>query len=170
MDLCNQRLLRWQDTIDQTTVAAGFLEKLGQPTVPEQGQRVPGLRLDSQRLTWVLAAAPQFAHVITGFRNRELRTYLHNRFGLSPDKYTAAQLRYDILKLRAKGWVTKLEGSINYVLTPKGHDTRNGHLQTQGVSERHDCRTPSPMLPSLRHRKPNCRRSFAKFAWLWTTS
>jgi hypothetical protein len=120
MDLCNQRLLRWQDTIDQTTVAAGFLEKLGQPTVPEQGQRVPGLRLDSQRLTWVLAAVLQFAHIVTGFRNREVRSYLHNRFGLSPDDYTAAQFRYDLLKLRAKGWLRKLDGSTKYVLTPKG--------------------------------------------------
>jgi hypothetical protein len=120
MDLCNQRLLRWQDTIDQTTVASGFVEKLGQPTVPEQGQRVPGIRLDSQRLTWVLAAVLQFAHVITGFRNHELRTYLQNRFGLSPDEYTAAQLRYDLVKLRAKGWISKLKHSTCYVLTPKG--------------------------------------------------
>jgi hypothetical protein len=120
MDQCNQRLLRWQDTIDQTTVASGFVERLGQPTVPEQGQRVPGIRLDSQRLNWVLAAVLQFAHVITGFRNRELRTYLQNRFGLSPDDYTAAQLRYDLVKLRAKGWINKLKRSTRYVLTPKG--------------------------------------------------
>jgi hypothetical protein len=120
MDLCNQRLLRWQDTIDQTTVATGFVEKLGQPTVPEKGQRVPGIRLDSQRLSWVLAAVLQFAHVITGFRNHELRTYLQNRFGLSPDDYTAAQLRYDLVKLRAKGWINKLKRSTRYVLTPKG--------------------------------------------------
>jgi hypothetical protein len=120
MDLCNQRLLRWQDTIDQTTVASGFVEKLGQPTVPEKGQRVPGIRLDSQRLTWILAAVLQFAHVITGFRSRELRTYLQNRFGLSPDEYTAAQLRYDLVKLRAKGWISKLKKSTRYVLTPQG--------------------------------------------------
>jgi len=120
LDLCNQRLLRWQDTIDQTTVAAGFVEKLGQPTVPEQGPRVPGIHLHSPRLTWVLAAVLQFAHVITGFRNRDLRTYLQGRFGLSPDDYTAAQLRYDLLKLRAKGWVRKLDRSTCYVLTPRG--------------------------------------------------
>lgn len=120
MDLCNQRLLRWQDTIDQTTVASGFIEKLGQPTVCENGRRVSGVRLDSQRLTWVLAAILQFAHVITGFRNRELRTYLRNRFGLSPDEYTAAQLRYDLLKLRHKGLIRKLDRSTRYILTPTG--------------------------------------------------
>jgi hypothetical protein len=49
-----------------------------------------------------------------------LRTYLQNRFGLSPDEYTAAQLRYDLVKLRAKGWISKLERSTRYVLTPKG--------------------------------------------------
>jgi hypothetical protein len=120
MDLCNQRLLRWQDTIDETTVASGFIEKLGQPTVPEKGQRVAGIRLDSRRLTWVMAAVLQFAHVITGFRSRELRTYLQNRFGLSPDEYTAAQLRYDLVKLRAKGWITKLKKTTRYVLTTQG--------------------------------------------------
>src|ERR1700678_884089 len=120
MDLCNQRLLRWQDTIDETTVASGFIEKLGQPTVPEKGQRVAGIRLDSRRLTWVMAAVLQFAHVITGFRSRELRTYLQNRFGLSPDEYTAAQLRYDLVKLRAKGWITKLKKTTHYVLENPG--------------------------------------------------
>ena len=61
MDHCNQRLLRWQDTIDQTTVSADFVEKLGQPTVPEQGQRMPGIHLHNLRLTLVLAAVLQFA-------------------------------------------------------------------------------------------------------------
>jgi hypothetical protein len=120
MDHCNQRLLRWQDTIDQTTVSADFVEKLGQPTVPEQGQRMPGIHLHNLRLTLVLAAVLQFAHVITGFRNRELRSYVYRRFGLSPDDYTAAQLRYDLLKLQAKGWIRKLDGTTRYVLTPKG--------------------------------------------------
>jgi hypothetical protein len=93
MDHCNKRLLRWQDTIDQTTVASRFLEKLGQPTVRDDARRVPGLYLHDPRLHRVLAAVLQFAHVITGFRSRELRSDLQSRFGLSPDDYTAAQLR-----------------------------------------------------------------------------
>ena len=120
MGNCNQRLLRWQDTIDQTTIARRFVEKLGQPTVRENGQRVPGLNLHNPRLYLVLAAVLQFSHVITGFRNHELRSYLQRRFGLSPDEYTAAQLRYDLLKLRGKGWIRKLDGKTQYVLTPKG--------------------------------------------------
>jgi hypothetical protein len=79
-------------------------------------RRMPG----SQATSWVLAAVLQFAHLSTGFRNRELRTYPQNRFGLSPDDYTAARLRYDLVKLRAKGWISKLEGSTRYVLTRKG--------------------------------------------------
>lgn len=120
MDNCNKRLLRWQDVIDKTTVSPRFVEKLGQPTVREDGQRVPGLNLHNPRLYLALAAVLQFAHLITGFRNKELRTYLQNRFGLSPDEYTAAQLRYDLLKLRGKGWIRKLDGQTRYVLTPKG--------------------------------------------------
>jgi hypothetical protein len=45
---------------------------------------------------------------------------VHRRFGLSPDEYTAAQLRYDLSKLRAKGLIRKLPGQQCYVLTPKG--------------------------------------------------
>jgi hypothetical protein len=120
MGHCNKRLLRWQDTIDQTTIGSRYLEKLGQPTVRENGQRVPGLNVHHPRLYLVLAAVFQFAHLIHGFRNRDLRLYLQRRFGLSPDKYTAAQLRYDLLKLQAKGWIRKLEGKTLYVLTPKG--------------------------------------------------
>jgi hypothetical protein len=120
MDHCNQRLLRWQNTIDETTVGSNFVEKLGQPTVQPSGQRVAGIALHSIRLTMVLAAILQFAHVLHGFRNREVRSYLQRRFGLSPDEYSAAQLRYDLLKLRAKGLVTKLKGKTAYVLTPKG--------------------------------------------------
>ena len=117
---CNKRLLRWQDTIDQTTICRRYLEKLGQPTVRENGQRVPGLNVHNPRLYLVLAAVFQFAHVIAGFRNAELRHYLQRRFGLSPDEYTAAQLRYDLVKLQAKGWIRKLNGKTLYVLTPKG--------------------------------------------------
>jgi hypothetical protein len=43
-----------------------------------------------------------------------------SRFGLSPDDYTAAQLRYDLMKLRAKGLIRKLDGMTRYVITPKG--------------------------------------------------
>ena len=117
---CNKRLLRWQDTVDQTTIGTRYLEKLEQPTVRENGQRVPGLNVHNPRLYLVLAAVFQFAHLIDGFRNRDLRLYLQRRFGLSPDEYTAAQLRYDLLKLQAKGWIRKLKGKTLYVLTPKG--------------------------------------------------
>jgi hypothetical protein len=165
MDNCNQRLLRWQDTIDQTTVATGFVEKLGQPTVPEKGQRVPGIRLDSQRLNWVLAAVLQFAHVITGFRNHELRTYLQNRFGLSPDDYTAAQLRYDLVKLRAKGWIRKLERSTRYVLTPKGMAEGTAVLKLKeclnGTALNHQV-----IHPKSGRLKPSCNDSSARSAVL----
>ena len=60
MDNCNKRLLTWEDTIDQTTVSARFVEKLGQPTVRENGRRVPGLKLHDPRLYQGLAAVLQF--------------------------------------------------------------------------------------------------------------
>jgi hypothetical protein len=117
---CNQRLLRWQDTIDQTTVSVGWVEKLGQPTVCANGRRVAGIHLHNPRLTRLMAAVLQFGHVIDGFRTADLVPYLQRRFGLSPDECTAARIRYDLYKLRAKGWVKKLDHSSRYVLTPTG--------------------------------------------------
>lgn len=60
-------------------------------SVRENGQRMPGLNVHHPRLYLLLAAMFQFAHLIAGFRNRDLRLYLQRRFGLSPDEYTAAQ-------------------------------------------------------------------------------
>jgi hypothetical protein len=158
LDHCNQRLLRWEDTIDQTTVSTGFVQKLGQPTVYENGRRVAGLHLHHPRLYWVLAAVLQFAHVISGFRVRELQTYLQNRFGLSPDEYSAAQLRYDLNKLRAKGLVRKLDRQSRYVLTPQGV------LQGTAIHKLNTClnavaarplpgaeEVPSPQTPMQKH-------------------
>jgi hypothetical protein len=84
-----------------------------------RGQPVVAARVRRAAQTRRAEARGNHARV-TGFRNHELRTYLQNRFGLSPDKYTAAQLRYDLVKLRAKGWISKLKRSTRYVLTPKG--------------------------------------------------
>ena len=74
--------------------------------------------------------------MITGFRNRELRSYVYRRFGLSPDDYTAAQLRYDLLKLQAKGWIRKLDGTTRYVLTPKGMVQGTAIIKLKGGPDR----------------------------------
>jgi hypothetical protein len=165
---CNKRLLQWQDTIDSTTVSSRFVEKLGQPTVRENGQRVPGLNLHNPRTYLVLAAILQFSHGITGFRNRELREYLQRRFGLSPDEYTAAQLRYDLLKLRAKAWIKKLDGKTLYVLTPEGvtrstalaklNECLNGTLG----NPRLDRQAVSSPQPELQKHSRSVRRSLEK--------
>jgi hypothetical protein len=34
--------------------------------------------------------------------------------------YTAAQLRYDLMKLSGKGLIRRLDGMTRYVITPKG--------------------------------------------------
>lgn len=129
--------------------------------VPKQGE-------SRERLHLVLAAVLQFAHLITGFRNAELRSYLQGRFGLSPDEYTAAQLRYDLLKLRAKGWIHKLDGQTRYVLTPKGvtqatalaklNECLNGIL---GSPPGGDVRVSSPQ-PELQKQYRKVRASLAK--------
>lgn len=105
---------------EPTTVSSGWVEKLGQPTVCDNGRRVPGIHLHNPRMTRLMAAALQFSHEINGFRTSDLVPYMQRRFGLSPVECTAARVRYDLHKLRAKGWVKKLDQSSRYVLTPTG--------------------------------------------------
>jgi hypothetical protein len=86
---------------------------------PYAAYTTEGLRPES------LAQADQYQTVQLRWQNTIDQTtifirYLQRRFGLSPDENTAAQLRYDLMKLQAKGWFRKLEGKTLYVLTQKG--------------------------------------------------
>ena len=112
-----------QQDILETFVDRGQLRKLSEPTVMENGKRVPGLKIDHPRQLAVMHALVRFANIAAGsqFYTRDLYSHVAEALGVTTDQYTLASLRYDISKLRAKGLVKKVERSRRYRLTREGY-------------------------------------------------
>jgi hypothetical protein len=60
-----------------------------------------------------------FTHLIHGFRNRELRGHVADLLG-ADTSYSAAQMTYDLRRLRLKGLIFRPPRTYRYFLTPHG--------------------------------------------------
>jgi len=83
------------------------LQKLGPPTLLANGKRVPGLKLDQPRLISLMHALVRFSHIAArdSFSTTEIHADTAESLGRTTDDYTLASLRYDLSKLRAKGFI-----------------------------------------------------------------
>ena len=81
---------------------------------------MPGLKLADPRVVALLAALCLFLHLPAGFRNRQLRPYVADLLGMDRDNYSAAQMSYDLRRLRMKGIVCRVSGTTRWTLTPYG--------------------------------------------------
>ncbi len=80
-------------------------------------KRTVALRYGDPRVVALFGALSLALHQLLPFRNAELRTAVEQLL-LRP--YGAAQMTYDLRRLRAKGLIRRLEGSHRYVPTPQG--------------------------------------------------
>jgi len=112
-----------QQDILETFVDRGQLRKLSQPTILPNGKRIPGLKLDHPRQLALMHALVRFSHIAAGsaFTTRELHPQTAEALGCSTQDYRLSSLRYDLSKLRAKGFVEKLPHSRRYQLLPEGY-------------------------------------------------
>lgn len=116
----NRRLLDAQHVSFACTLSAQSLERLVLPTVNPDGQPAPALRLGQPRVMALLNALTSFAHLPQGLTNRSLRTQVADLLGLDPDRYTMAQMSYDLRRLRLKGILWRIPDSYRYQLTTYG--------------------------------------------------
>jgi hypothetical protein len=65
----------------------------------------------------LLQALCAFMHLPRGFRNRELRPQVAALLGRP---YTAAQMTYDLRRLRLKGLIHRIAGTHRYIATTYG--------------------------------------------------
>lgn len=114
-----ERYLEQLDTILLSFVDRSIAYALAETTV-EGSRRVPGIKLDNQRLMAVIEAVEQFPNLVNGFTNRTLREQVTQLLGATVQEYTPGQMQYDLSKLRAKGLVEKKPGQNTYVLTRVG--------------------------------------------------
>jgi len=68
-------------------------------------------------------ALVRFSHIAArdSFSTKEIHANTAEALGRTTDDYTLASLRYDLSKLRAKGFVERLDKSRRYPLSPAGY-------------------------------------------------
>jgi hypothetical protein len=112
----NRKLLEVERLSQHCVLTQDALDRLQQPTV-EAGQRVSALRFGDPRVMAVLQALTAFTHLPHGFRNHDLRPHVAALLGRA---YTAAQMTYDLRRLRLKGLIHRLAGTHRYTATTYG--------------------------------------------------
>ena len=112
-----------QQDILETFLDRGQLRRLAEPTVLANGKRIPGLKLDHPRQLAVMHALVRFANIAAcnQFSTRDLHQPATEALGVASDNYSLASLRYDLSKLRAKGFIQKLPHTRRYQLTRQGY-------------------------------------------------
>jgi hypothetical protein len=116
----NRRLQDAQHISFTCTLSDQSVQRLVQPTVTEDGQRVPALPLGHPRVMALFNALTSFAHVPHGLTHRTLRQQVADLLGLDPADYSSAQMSYDLRRLRLKGLIWRIPRSYRYQLTTYG--------------------------------------------------
>jgi hypothetical protein len=91
-----------------------------QPTVTEDGEKAPLLKLGQPRVMALLLALTLFQHRIDGFHNRDLRGLVADLLGVTTEQYAASQMTYDLRRLRLKGPIFRPPRTNRYFVTPYG--------------------------------------------------
>jgi len=112
----NRKLLEVEHVSHACVLTQGALDRLQQPTVVA-GQRVSALRFGDPRVMALLQAITGFTHLPRGFRNRDLRPHVEALWGRP---YSAAQMTYDLRRLRLKGLIHRIPKTHRYTATSYG--------------------------------------------------
>jgi hypothetical protein len=115
-DQVNRKLLEVERVSHQCVLTQDALDRLQQPTV-EAGQRASALRFADPRVMALCQAITSFAHLPRGFHNRDLRQPIAALLGRP---YSAAQMTYDLRRLRLKGLIHRIPKTHRYTATSYG--------------------------------------------------
>jgi hypothetical protein len=112
----NRKLLEVERLSHHCVLTQDALDRLQRPTV-EAGQRVSALRFGDARVMALFQAITGFTHLPRGFRNRDLRPLVEALLGRP---YSAAQMTYDLRRLRLKGVIFRIPKTHRYTVTSYG--------------------------------------------------
>ena len=115
-DQVNRKLLEVERVSHHCVLTQDALDRLQQPTV-EHGQRTSALRFGDPRVMALCQAISGFTHLPRGFRNRDLRQPVEALLGRP---YSAAQMTYDLRRLRLKGVIHRIPKTHRYTATSYG--------------------------------------------------
>lgn len=112
-----ERLVEVIDCVDTAFIDSGVLDAL--PTPARLGQaRVGGIDINKPRMRAVLQGTLPLALRPAGFTTSDLVEQVQAQ--LPAMRYTSTQAAYDLRKLRAKDFVSKLPGSRRYLASAPG--------------------------------------------------
>jgi hypothetical protein len=131
----NRRLLHVEYLSHDAFIGDDLLETVTQPIVVHT-HRAAGLRVGDRRVLALMQTLCLFALSPTGFRHRDVRAHIAQLLGRAPDRYTPAQMTYDLRRLRFHGLIERIPQRHRYRITPSG------------------ARPGSPLCPRLRTRVP----------------
>ena len=114
----NRRLFTIQRVGQGCAIQTATFERISQPSV-EEGQPTGALRFGDPRVMALAGALCILLNTVVGFTNRSLRAQVSGLLG-GGSTYTAAQMTYDLRRLRLKGLIRRIERTNRYVLTPEG--------------------------------------------------
>lgn len=112
----NRRLLTIQRAGQGCVLSTALFERIALPS-HEEGQRTGALRFGDPRVMALVGALCVAINAVADVTNRSLRAQVA---GLLGAPYTAAQMTYDLRRLRRKGLLRRLHRSQTYVLTADG--------------------------------------------------
>jgi len=96
-------------------------QRVVQPTVADDGQRAPGLRLGAIGVLALLAALIVFVHLPSGLTHRALRPRVAGYRGADRPASTTGQMTYDRRRLRRTGLLWRVPPTPRYLVTPYGY-------------------------------------------------
>ena len=105
-----------QSSVHQAICSSGEIAALSQPGMLGSS-RIPGIKIENDRIMTLLAMLPCLAHYPEGFRLSELRELI---FKFTKKDYSIPQLAYDLRKIRAKKLVCRFPHTNRYTITPQG--------------------------------------------------
>jgi len=82
--------------------------------------RIAGIKIHDTRMMRLMEVLLHGGTQLNGWRSTDIHQAILTSFGLSPDRYTLTQLRYDLRKLKAHGLLERNGKRYLYHLTGKG--------------------------------------------------
>ena len=116
----NRRLLRAESLSHDCLIGEDQFQAVNRPTDVEN-QRAAGLRFGDRRVLALMHALSLFALCPDGsFRHRDLRGHIAQLLARDPEAYGAAQMTYDLRRLRLHGLIDRVPCTHRYRVTPLG--------------------------------------------------
>jgi hypothetical protein len=112
--------------------------------------RIPGIKIHDTRVMRLLEVLLHGGPQLVGWRTSQIHTAILAAFGLTADRYSLTQLRYDLRKLKAHGLLERIGRSYAYRLTEKG-------IRTAAMFILFHKRVCGPLANSLFHHRPEDR-------------